>query len=93
MDVKYYQMANGDCFSFEILSEHQTVKGIMYYAKCRENGHFTWLDNSGIQFEGSRRFEAAEVVNHDSVRLPYGYMIWGGEMRDKLPHGARFYLH
>lgn len=93
MNVKYYQTADGNCFSFDILGEYQTVNGIMYYSKCRENGRFTWLDNGGIQFEGGRRFEAVEIANHDSIRLPYGYMLWGGEMRDSLPNGARFYLH
>lgn len=93
MSVKYYQTVNGDCFSFDVLGEYPTAFGVMYYSKCRENGRFAWLDNGGIQFKGSRRFEAVEIVNHDSVRLPYGYMIWGGEMRDKLPNGARFYLH
>ena len=93
MNVKYYQTENGDCFSFEIIDSYQTVNGIMYYSKCRENGRFAWLDNnSGIQFEGNKRFEAVEIVNHDSIRLPYGYTIWGGEVRDRLPNGARFYL-
>lgn len=24
--------------------------------------------------------------------LPYGYKIWGGELRNTLPHGARYYM-
>ena len=23
---------------------------------------------------------------------PYGYTMWGGQLRDTLPHGARYYL-
>lgn len=26
------------------------------------------------------------------VRFPYGYTMWGGQMRESLPHGARYYM-
>ena len=28
----------------------------------------------------------------DQYLLPYGYGMWGGQIRDMLPHGKRYYM-
>ena len=52
-------------------------------------GQLAWLDPSGVQFWGERRVEAREVVA--PTMTDNSYTMWGGELRDKLPHGARYY--
>ena len=55
-------------------------------------GKLAWLDPSGIQFfgVGNRRVQAVEVVHRPTI-CDNSYTVWGGELRDKLPHGARYY--
>ena len=52
-------------------------------------GQLAWLDPNGVQFFGESRVEAVEVVEKPTTDS--SYYFWGGELRDKLPHGARYY--
>ena len=52
-------------------------------------GEMAWLDPNGFQICGKRRVEASEVKPH--VHTDNSYTMWGGELRDTLPHGARYY--
>ena len=88
MVKRYY--ANGKDYTFDTTYEKNTMNGIIWLAVCRENGKEAWLDSHGIQFIGERRFEAEELFLDNYV--PYGYTVWGGELRDALPHGARYYM-
>lgn len=29
----------------------------------------------------------------ESTTIPYGYQMWGGQLRDVLPHGRRWYMN
>ena len=67
----------------------------MLYGRCTTSPHrgkWAWLDLCGIQFEGvgNRRMQATEVVHRPTI-CDNSYTMWGGELRDKLPHGARYY--
>lgn len=31
-------------------------------------------------------------VSAKENHLPYGYIMWGGKVRDSLPHGSRYYM-
>lgn len=92
--VKRYEV-NGEVFTFDIVDSCNTLKGVMYVATCRENGKDAWLDSNGVQFMGERRIEAKEVFAQSlpSPSMPYGYSIWGGQIRDSLPHGRRYYMN
>lgn len=87
--VKRYKI-DGKIYTFDVVESCDTLKGVMLIATCRENGKGAWLDPHGVQFMGERRIEADEVLNHV---LPYGYSIWGGQIRDSLPHGRRYYMN
>lgn len=52
-------------------------------------GNRAWLDSHSFQLEGYRRVEAREVV--EPSRVDNSYTVWGGELRDRLPRGARYY--
>lgn len=54
-------------------------------------GQLAWLDPSGVQFFGESRVDAVEVVAPSDADGTY--MLWGGQLRDKLPHGARYYMN
>ena len=85
--TQYY--ANGKTYTFDIISAENTRYGTILWSKCRENGKMAWLDANGIRFEGEGRFEARKLAESC---LPAGYRIWGGQIRDALPHGARYYM-
>lgn len=87
MMKKYY--ANGKTYTFDVMEANETRLGTVWYGKCRENGRYAWLDGKGIQFVGENRFEATKL---EETQLPVGCKIWGGEIRDALPHGARYYM-
>lgn len=53
-------------------------------------GQLAWLDPHGVQFFGEHRVVAVEIVT--KTPADNSYMMWGGELRDKLPHGARYYM-
>lgn len=64
----------------------------MLYGMCITSpyyGQYAWLDPNGFQICGKRRIQAVEVK--PQVRVDNSYTMWGGELRDKLPHGARYY--
>lgn len=52
-------------------------------------GQRAWLDPHGFQIEGYRRVEAVEIK--PIKKVDNSYTMWGGELRDRLPHGARYY--
>lgn len=89
-------LVNGATYTFDSLGkdyEVMTVKGKMWLATCRENGKEAWIDEqNGVQFIGERRVEAKEVLGCNQ-QVPYGYSLWGGELRDNLPHGRRYYIN
>lgn len=85
--MQYY--ANGKTYTFDVINAENTRCGTMWWSKCRENGKMAWLDANGIQFEGEKRFEARKLAE---TRISPGCQIWGGEIRDALPHGARHYM-
>ena len=89
--MKKHYFANGKTYTFDIIYTEETKCGTVQLGVCRENGKTAWLDSRGIQFEGGRRFEATEMCAEP--RVPYGYQMWGGELRDVLPHGARYYIN
>ena len=88
MITKYY--ANGTTYTFEITETYDTRCGVIAYGKCRENGKSAWIDNKGIQFVGEERFEAHKL---EETHFPAGCQMWGGEIRDALPNGSRFYFN
>ena len=64
----------------------------MLIGKCITKPHygqFAWLDSDGVQFFCENRVYAVEVApsNTDCT-----YMLWGGQLRDRLPHGMRYYM-
>jgi hypothetical protein len=65
----------------------------MFVGECTTQPHYgklAWLDDNGFQFFWEHRIEATEV----NKQLTDGtYHMWGGELRDKLPHGARYYMN
>lgn len=72
-DVKRYNI-DGKVFTFDILYVETTRCGVVWLGKCRENGKEAWLDSHGVQFDGSRRVEAIQVLPY-----PYGlphYSYW-----------------
>jgi hypothetical protein len=80
---------NGVVYNF---TNVRMVSG-MLYGKCitapYHNEH-AWLDSTGFQICGKRRVQAVECA---PVTTPCdnSYTMWGGQLRDKLPHGARYY--
>lgn len=52
-------------------------------------GQLAWLDPNGVQFFGEHRVEAVEIR---AFQTDGTYTMWGGELRDKLSHGARYYM-
>lgn len=82
---------NGKILHFEYVSEgfDNTI-----YVKCKENGKYAFLyrEEGILLWDGELGTEAVEIKEVESARLPYGYRMWGGELRDDLPHGARYYL-
>ena len=87
MMKKYY--ASGKTYTFDVMEAHETRIGTVCYGKCRENGRMAWFDGKGIQFVGEERFEAHKL---EETHFPVGCQMWGGEIRDALPHGARYYM-
>ena len=74
--MKKYNI-NGTTYSFEIISKETTRVGIIYFARCIENGREAWLDESGVQFcDESTRFPAYEV--NDSYSHDNSVAMWGG---------------
>lgn len=51
-------------------------------------GKWAWLDSHGFQIERQRRIQAVEVK---PTVTDNSYTMWGGQLRDKLPNGARYY--
>lgn len=93
-------LVNGATCTFDSMYEVMTMKGKMWLATCRENGKEAWIDEqNGVQFIGERRVEAKEVLGCNqqvlgcNQQVPYGYSLWGGELRDNLPHGRRYYMN
>ena len=63
----------------------------MLYGCCTTSPYrdkWAWLDPYGFQIERQRRIQATEVT---PTVVDNSYAMWGGELRDKLPHGARYY--
>lgn len=85
--TKYY--ANGKTYTFDVSEAYETRCGIVCYGKCRENGKFAWIDGKGIQFVGEERFEAHKL---EESHMSIGCQMWGGQIRNALPHGARHYM-
>lgn len=87
MKKKYY--AQGKIYTFDIDLSIETYCDAVMEGICRENGKTAWLDANGIQFIGEHRFEAKELAE---TTMPFGCKMWGGQIRDALPHGTRYYL-
>ena len=65
----YY--TNDGTYTFDVIEEDE-VKVPMWYAKCRENGKYAWIDREGIQFEGENRFKAStEPTNANKYYITY----------------------
>ena len=54
-------------------------------------GRGAWLDDKGFQLEGSSAVIAKKMPEEPVI--PYGYTLWGGQLRDALPHGRRWYMN
>ena len=92
-DTRSY-MVGEKVYVFDIIEDVNTLRGKMYLGECRSNGRTAWLDESGFQFMGQRRVPAKLITNQSqSNPLGYGYTIWGGQIRDTLPHGRRWYMN
>ena len=53
-------------------------------------GEYAWLDNDSFQIWGTKQWvQAVEIIPKTNVDNTY--IMWGGELRDRLPHGARYY--
>ena len=92
-EVKYYKVGY-TTFTFDIIDTVNTKRGVMWLGKCRENGRGAWLDANGIQFCGDKRVDAIPITNpSNSNGIGYGYTMWGGQIRDALPHGRRWYMN
>ena len=64
----------------------------MFVGECTTQPHYgklAWLDNNGFQFFYESRVEAKLISEPPTTDS--SYYIWGKELRDKLPHGARYY--
>jgi hypothetical protein len=89
--VKKY-VANDKTYTFDVEYTEVTWRGTVWLGKCRENGKDAWIDSHGIQFVGECRFAAKQVDMPDS-NFPYGRIMWGGELRNARPRGARYYTN
>lgn len=89
MTKKYYTNTSEKIYTFDVLETHETRIGTVWWGKCQENNRYAWLDENGIQFVGEDRFEAIKL---EEAHIPVGCQVWGGEIRDALPHGARYYM-
>lgn len=83
---------NNNRYTFDITYEELTRCGRMWFGVCRANNKEAWLDEHGVQFIGEHRQEATKVEVTANT-LPNGYALWGGQPRDALPHGARYYTN
>ena len=64
------------------------------YGVCTTPPHIgrgAWLDDKGFQLEGSSAVIAKKIT--EAPTIPYGYQMWGGQLRDALPHGRRWYMN
>ena len=83
--TKYYNIS-GKVYRFD--NVEMQAGCLMGY--CKAENKYAWLDPNGVQFENERRMSAYEVSSE--AQFPYGCTMWGGQIRDALPHGARYYL-
>lgn len=84
---KHYAVRNGGVYSFDdVHMECGVLCGIC--TTHPNEGKLAWLDTNGFQFEGSHYIQARPI---DNVRCDNSYTMWGGQLRDRLPHGARYY--
>lgn len=86
---------SGRVCTFDVSKESYNGRyGRTYIGKCRASGKYAYLDDNGVRFDGARRVLASIVPNaRNQGQLPYGYGIWGGQIRDMLPHGRRYYMN
>jgi hypothetical protein len=66
----------------------------MLYGQCITGpyrGQYAWLDPEGFQICGKRRVQAEVLRPQEPTPVDNSYTMWGGELRDRLPHGARYY--
>lgn len=78
---KYYTTYGGKSYRFENVHEEH---GVLFGFNPTHN-KWAWLTSSQIQFEGEEMFEAYEIskAEYYPPKLPYGFSVWGGEIRPK----------
>lgn len=87
----FYQV-NDTVYHFKnIISENGRLWGVCESEPYRGCG--AWLDSNGFQFEYHKRVEARQIDPPTRSAVPYGYTLWGGQLRDTLPHGRRWYMN
>ena len=86
--LKHYIVGNGHIYSFDdVHMEFGELCGTC--TSYPNKGKFAWLDSNGFQFETGPHIKARPM--DEPVVVDNSYAMWGGELRDKLPHGARYY--
>ncbi len=71
-NVKTYY-TNDSTYTFDVI-EKDIAKVPVWYARCRENGKFAWLDREGIQFDGEHRFSASTApIKANKCYITYEY--------------------
>ena len=65
---------------------------IMYTnAESREDA-LAWA--YGLRLAKVELIEARPTAHSsETPTIPYGYQMWGGQLRDALPHGRRWYMN
>lgn len=86
---------NNRIYTFTVIGESFNGRyGKTLVGKCRETGETAYLDDNGVRFRGCDRIIASIIPNPSQQnQIPYGYGIWGGQLRDRLPHGRRYYMN
>lgn len=85
----------GRTLSFKVIDQ---IGEDTYYLQCNNNRAYAFLtkEDGYSLFSWEKEFpwerEVIKIVEVESVSLPYGYRMCGRELRDDLPHGARYYF-
>ena len=88
-EIKKYRV-NGQVLTFEV----EDFDHIILFAGCKENKRdaFIYPERNLMEWIDDNSQQLIPIEEIKDNNLPYGYNIWGGEVRDLLPHGARHYV-
>jgi hypothetical protein len=86
--IKKYRTKRGNIFTFNVNPDGTGM--------CKENKlRVSRFYDHGFQFCNGSFIEAEElpITEQKADPMLYGYTMWGGELRDALPNGRRYYMN